>query len=191
MFLQGERLYLRPPEREHLDLLLRWFNDPEVTQYVLRYRPLGRAEEEEWLAKVNRSPEEMVLLIVAREGDVPIGTCGLHRIGLPNRNAELGIAIGEKAYWNRGFGREAMNLLCGYGFQTLNLHRIGLSVYEYNHRGVRCYERVGFRPEGRRREARFWNGRYWDVLEMGLLAREWRGQVDAPGAVEPALVHAE
>jgi len=174
VFLKGERVGLRAPEREHIDLFLRWFNDLEILRYVLRIRPMGRAEEEEWFANLSKRPEDLVFVIVAIEGGAPIGSCGLHRISASNRSAELGIVIGEKEYWNRGYGREAMGLLCRYGFEALNLNRIGLSVYEYNVRGIRCYERAGFRLEGRRRVARFWEGRYWDILEMGLLEAEWR-----------------
>jgi len=174
VFLKGERVGLRAPEREHIDLFLKWFNDLDILQYVLRVRPMGRAEEEEWLAGLSKRPDDLVFVIAALEGGVPIGSCGLHRISASNRSADLGIVIGEKENWNRGFGREAMNLLCGYGFGVQNLNRIGLSVYEYNVRGIRCYERVGFRLEGRRRAARFWDGRYWDILEMGLLASEWK-----------------
>ena len=63
-----------------------------------------------------------------------------------------------------------------FGFNQLNLNRIGLEVYEYNERACRCYEKVGFRKEGRQRDGRFWDGRYWDVLQYGLLANEWRNR---------------
>ncbi|MBI4565578.1 MAG: GNAT family N-acetyltransferase [Planctomycetes bacterium] len=196
MYLQSERLYLRPPDKDHVEWLLRWLNDPEVFQYLLRSRPLGRAEEEEWLAGLHKRSEDMVFVIEVKEGipgeapgaieRQPIGICGLHRMSSSNRSAELGICIGEKAYWNRGFGREAMGLLCGYGFEILNLNRIGLSVFEYNERGRRCYEKVGFRMEGRRRQAKYWRGRYWDALEMGLLASEW---VDRHPLELPQVLH--
>lgn len=181
-FRIGERIYLRAPEKGDIDLFLKWINDPEIHRFVLRYRPLGREEEEEWLAGLPKRQEDVVFVIVRKEKDEPIGSCGLHRISLPNRSAELGITIGEKRYWSQGYGREAMGLLCGYGFESLNLNRIGLSVYEYNPRGQRCYEKLGFRIEGRRRQARFWDGRYWDVLEMGLLVEEWhnRGGISVP-----------
>ena len=172
-FRIGERLYLRAPEKGDIELFLRWFNDPEVVQFVMRHRPLGREEEEEWLANLHKRESDVVFAIARKEDDGAIGSCGLHRIRVPNRSAELGISIGEKRFWNQGYGREAMGLLCGYAFEVLNLHRIGLSVYEYNLRAQRCYEKVGFQLEGRRRQARFWNAQYWDVLEMGLLASQW------------------
>lgn len=189
MFLQSERLGLRAPERHHVDHFLRWLNNPEVYQFIQRYKPLGRIEEEELLQNMHKRAEDAMFVIEVREpggSGLPIGSCGLHRLNLPNRSAELGILIGEKEYWGRGFGREAMNLLCSYGFQQLNLNRIGLEVYEYNARAIRCYERVGFRLEGRRREARFWDGRHWDVLQMGILAREWRERL--AGEVPSAAV---
>lgn len=174
MFLKGERIGLRYPRKESIDLYLAWMNDLDILQYLLRIRPMGRAEEEEWFANLSKRPDDLVLEIVSLEKSVPIGVCGLHRISSSNRSAEIGISIGDKLQWSRGYGREAMGLLCRYGFDVLNLYRIGLNVYAYNERGIRCYERVGFKHEGRRRAARFWNGKYWDILEMGLLESEWR-----------------
>lgn len=174
MELASERLRLRAPGREHVEHYLRWFNNPEICQYIRRVRPLGRIEEEEFIAGIHRREAEILFMIEAREGSRIIGCCGLHQIHSPNRNAEIGIVIGESGYWSRGYGGEAMELLCRYGFEVLNLHRIGLEVYENNPRARRCYERVGFRLEGERREARFWGGRYWSVFVYGLLEREWR-----------------
>jgi len=174
MRLIGERLYLRPPDRGDIDLFLRWFNDPDVVRFLGRERPLLRPEEEEWFDGLAKRKDDMSFVIALRSDDRPIGCCGLHQIHPVSRFTTLGIAIGEKEHWSRGYGREAVNLLCGYGFDVLNLHRIALTVYDYNERGRRCYEKVGFRLEGRHREQRFWNGRYWDALAMGILAREWR-----------------
>jgi RimJ/RimL family protein N-acetyltransferase len=174
VFLKGERVGLRPPRRESIESYLSWFNDLDILQYVLRVRPMSRAEEEEWLDNLPKRPDDVVFEIASLESGASIGACGLHRISGSNRSAELGITIGEKSLWGRGLGREVLGLLCRYGFDVLNLNRIGLSVYAYNERAIRCYERVGFKLEGRRRSARFWNGKYWDILEMGILESEWR-----------------
>ena len=174
MFLNGERIGLGSPRKENIEAYLAWMNDLEVLQYVARSRPVGRAEEEEWFANLPKRVDDLVLEIALLESGEPIGSCGFHRINSGNRSAELGIMIGDPAHRGRGYGSEAMKLLCGYGFDILNLHRIGLSVFEYNPRAIRCYERVGFKHEGRRRAARFWNGKYWDSLDMGILESEWR-----------------
>jgi len=149
MFLKGDRVGLQPPQRESIESYLAWMNDLDVLQYILRVRPMGRAEEEEWFANLSKRPDDIVFEIALLDGGKPVGSCGIHRINSSNRSAEVGIVIGDKSLWGKGYGREALGLLCGYGFDVLNLNRVGLSVYAYNARGVRCYERLGFRHEGR------------------------------------------
>src|SRR6267378_3834328 len=68
-----------------------------------------------------------------------------------NRSGELGIALGRRDCWGKGFGTDAVRTLCRWGFAELNLHRVHLKVYEDNPRGIACYEKVGFRQEGRLR----------------------------------------
>jgi RimJ/RimL family protein N-acetyltransferase len=82
--------------------------------------------------------------------------------------------IGEKDYWNRGYGREVMKLMLRHGFNTLNLHRIWLRVFEHNVRGIRAYEHAGFIHEGRLRQVAFREGRYYDLMVMSVLRPEWQ-----------------
>ena len=89
------------------------------------------------------------------------------------RNAWLGIVIGEREYWGKGYGTDAMNLLTRYAFMELNLHRVSLSVHSYNARALRCYEKAGFRVEGAIRGETFREGRHTDGIYMGILRREW------------------
>lgn len=173
-FLIGERLYLRPPDREDIDRFLGWQNHPELNEFLNRDFPLVRAREEEWLQKLGERADELILVIALRDGDRPIGSIGLHKIGLPNRSAELGIAIGEPDFWGRGFGREAIGLLVGHAFGRLGLHRVYLHVIARNERGRRCYEACGFRREGVLREARFRDGEFHDLWIYGLLEAEHR-----------------
>ena len=86
----------------------------------------------------------------------------------------LGIVIGEKDCWGKGYGTDAMLTLCGFGFTQMNLHRIGLRVFPENQRAVTCYEKCGFEHEGRLREAIFKHGEYRDMLLMSILADEFR-----------------
>lgn len=174
-FRQGERIYLRPLEIEDLESLQGWMNDPEIQQFIARVLPINQRQEREWLEGLGKSENDLCLGIALKEEGRLIGSCGLHGIRLPNRCAELGITIGDKKRHGQGYGAEAMRLLCGFGFDSLGLHRIELQVYSYNRRAIRCYEKCGFRAEGLRREARFWEGRWHDVIWMSLLEHEFRG----------------
>ena len=113
-----------------------------------------------------------MLAIETAEG-VHIGNVGLHRIDWKNRNAEPGIAIGEKEYWNRGYGTDAIRTLLGLAFREMNLHRVFLRVDADNARGIRCYEKAGFRQEGTLREAVFKAGIYHDQYVMSILRSEF------------------
>lgn len=91
-------------------------------------------------------------------------------------DAMLGILIGERAYWNRGYGTDAMELALQFGFLELNLYRITLGVYAYNPRALRVYEKVGFKHEGLVRGETLREGQRTDCNYMGILRREWLAQ---------------
>ncbi|MFX1316140.1 MAG: GNAT family N-acetyltransferase [Promethearchaeota archaeon] len=172
--LVGERVKLAPHKREYIDKFLKWFNDPEITQYLTIYRPLTLEMEEEWFNTIKDRENNIYLsILLLEENDKLIGNCGIHNIDCKNRCAFCGIAIGEKEYQNQGLGTETMKLLVEYGFNTLNLNRLELSVKDNNIRAIKCYKKVGFIEEGRRREAMFINGRYYDAIIMSILREEW------------------
>ncbi|MGH2581775.1 MAG: GNAT family N-acetyltransferase [Anaerolineales bacterium] len=167
----GERVRLRSIERADLPRFVEWLNDPDVRINLAAYLPMSMAREE----MMKRPSEEHALGIEARAGETwkLIGSCGLTDINWQERSAELGIMIGAKDEWNKGYGTEAMRLLCKHSFETLNLYRLYLHVYDDNPRAIRSYEKVGFIHEGRLRAARYENGRYTDVLSMSVLRPEW------------------
>jgi RimJ/RimL family protein N-acetyltransferase len=173
-YLIGPTVYLRPLEPEDARTVAGWFNDPEVNRFLRSYRPLTRAAEEDFLRRLGESSSDLGLGVVTRADDRLLGVAGLHQIDVRNRHAALGIALGVKEAWGKGHGTETTRLLVRHAFRTLNLNRVWLHVYEYNARGVRAYEKVGFRLEGRLRQDTFRDGRYWDTLVMGLLRDEWQ-----------------
>lgn len=175
--IYGERIRLRHAEPGDLPLFVAWLNDPEVRQGLALFLPISQAEEESWFEKRLALPaEEQPLTIEARQGDGwrTIGNSGFHNLDWRNRSAEVGILIGEKIFWNQGFGSEAVRLLVTHAFNTLNLHRVYLRVFEDNTRAIRAYEKAGFVHEGRQRQAEFRQGRYCDVLLMSVLRIEWQ-----------------
>jgi RimJ/RimL family protein N-acetyltransferase len=172
-FLVGPKVYLRPLERADAPALVPWFNDPEVVRTLARYRPLNLQEEEAWLERTQGSEHDLGLGIVCRATDELIGGTGLHQMDFKNRHAAFGILIGKKENWGKGYGTEATGLLIQYAFDTLNLNRVWLHVYEFNERGIRAYEKVGFRREGVLRQDCYREGRYWNTIVMGILREEW------------------
>ena len=173
-FLIGPTVYLRALEVDDARTVQPWFNDPEVLCFLARCRPMTLAEEEAFLRKLAEGPDNVAFGVVVRATDQLIGTAGLHQIDHRTRQAAFGISLGDKEAWGHGYGTEATRLVLGHAFETLNLNRVWLHVYEYNPRAAHVYEKVGFRHEGRLRQAAFHDGRYWDTLVMGILREEWR-----------------
>jgi [ribosomal protein S5]-alanine N-acetyltransferase len=172
-YLIGPTVYLRPLEKADAPVLATWFNDPEVTRYLVTYRPMSVAAEEEFVSKMNVNELELGVGIVVRETERFIGTAGLHKTDLRNRHTSFGISIGDKSAWGKGYGTETTRLMVKHAFEALNLNRVWLWVIEFNQRGLRAYEKVGFRVEGRLRQDTFREGRYWDTIVMAILREEW------------------
>ena len=173
----AERIRLRAIEREDIPRFVEWLNDPEVTAGLLINLPMATWDETRWFENLgNRPAEERPLAVDARlpeGGWTHIGNVGLHQIETTNRSAEFGIFIGDKAFWDHGYGSEATRLTLKHGFETLNLNRIYLYVFETNPRAIRAYEKCGFVHEGKQRQSVYRNGRYIDTFFMSILRSEW------------------
>ena len=180
--IYGERVRLRAVGRDDLPRFVEWLNDPEVRQGLKMHLPLSMEEEQDWFENVLKRPaHERPLAIEIRQGEewLPVGNLGFFNIDWRCRAAEVGIFIGEKRFWSQGYGTEAMRLALKHGFETLNLNRIMLDVYETNPRAIRSYEKAGFVYEGRKRQGMFKDGRYFDILVMSVLREEWEASGSA------------
>ena len=180
----GKRIRLRAIEREDLPRFVAWLNDTEVRHNMLLYQPLSLAQEEEWFKGIlERHPDEQPLVIeVSADGDwQAVGNVSFFNLNAHDRSAEIGIFIGEKKFWDQGYGTESMRLMLQHGFEDLNLNRIYLQVFETNPRGMRAYEKAGFILEGRLRQDRFLDGKYIDVLLMSVVRSEWQEEKNGGG----------
>jgi RimJ/RimL family protein N-acetyltransferase len=176
-FLVGDRIVLRPLDPEHdLENIWRWINDPEVRQFIKRPLPATRAEEHEWLSR--KSDTDIILGIELKRTPQLIGSIGLHRINWIHRRATSGTLIGKKELWGQGYGTEAKQLLLRYAFLTLNLHRVGTSVFATNPRSLACQKKCGYIEEGRLRSADYQDGQWVDSILLGVLKDEWRKRFD-------------
>lgn len=121
-------------------------------------------------------PNEFPFLIRTLADDRLIGFVGVW-IGWTHGDAWLGIGIGDREHWDKGYGTDAMRTMLRYAFTELNLHRVTLGVFEYNTRAIRSYEKAGLVIEGRVRQEIARDGRRWDAIYMGILREEWEKSV--------------
>jgi RimJ/RimL family protein N-acetyltransferase len=106
-----------------------------------------------------------------------LGDIGLDVINdWSSRDSFVGLGIADRNDWGKGYGTDAMKIILRFAFTELNLRRVTLTVFEYNPRAIRSYEKVGFQHEGRMRGALLRDGKRWDLLYMSILAEDWKGK---------------
>ncbi|MFS0785672.1 GNAT family protein [Shouchella sp. 1P09AA] len=168
---QSTRLRLRKMETTDVPTYHQWRNDIDVMASTSLALDLYTYEETQaFVENVMLSGTHSKSYIIEQMYDcVAIGVTALIGIDTKNRNAECILDIGEKSYWGKGYGTEALSILLSYAFLELNLHRVSLRVFSTNERAIHVYEKLGFVQEGRSKEAIFRNGEWVDIIHMGLL----------------------
>lgn len=172
-FLIGEKIYLRPIEVEDAKFLSKGENNPTIRESLFLALPVSSTNEQEKVEQFIRSKDAIVLIIVEKETNQPVGQTAFFRIDYISRAAVFYIAILDPAFWSKGFGSEATKQMVEYAFKTLNLNRIQLHVCAENTPAIKIYERVGFQKEGVLRQAMFRSGQYVDFWVMGILRSDW------------------
>lgn len=178
VFLEGKKVYLRPLDAAtDLALCQRWINDPETRPFIGSGNiPVSAEREKQFFEETEdrKFPRNIILGIVVKATGKLIGTMGLHDINWIDRAATTGALIGSKTNRGRGYGTEAKELLLEYAFNTLNLRRINSQCLSYNAASRRYSEKCGYRLEGRLRQAIYKDGRYYDLIQLGLLKSDWQ-----------------
>ena len=170
-FFQGHAVYLRRLEQSDLERTLRWVNQPEIFVMMGVFGPRTSVAQQRWYEEVAVSQTNLVFAVCLLDGGEHIGNVSLFDIDFRNRNAGLTIALPDRAHQGEGLGREAVGLLCRYGFDYLNLHRIYCKT-DNVHAG-KMYERLGFVREGVLRQQAFRFGEFVDKVVYGVLRNEF------------------
>ncbi|KAF5373893.1 hypothetical protein D9758_000790 [Tetrapyrgos nigripes] len=199
MFEISERLTIRPFKETDLDHFLDLSNDVRVqptltTDYVVPHGPkhkdelkkiletaifCGIIETREAKSQSQSEPQSESDSTSPKKPDKEwVGITSIHSTVRKNRDGMWGIVLDPK-HWNRGYGTEVTTWMVDYAFQWLNMNRVSLSVYEGNPRAIDLYKRVGFIEEGRKRKCNWVNGRWEDIISMGILEDEWRASKQA------------
>lgn len=174
-FIVGKGIYLRGLEKEDLKRnMFQWANDSEVTYYMFMGAiPNSMELLEEEYEQIVKSKNDVVFAIVDKKTDVHIGNVGLYTINWISWSGELRIIIGDKEYWNKGYGTEATKLTVQYGFEKLNINKVWLGVNAEHEGAIKAYENAGFVHEGILRQEIYRNGKYYDAVRMSILKDEY------------------
>lgn len=174
-FLSGKRIILRSLETTDLSLFWHWFADRDVVRYSMGtwQFPTSQTETADWLDRTIHDKRTLSLGIVEPASQQLIGYAGIMSISAINRSGEYYILIGDKTCWGKGYGTDTTRCVVAYGFESLNLNRIMLTVSSLNTAGIHAYTNAGFTREGVLRQACYRDGQYHDKIVMSILRSEW------------------
>lgn len=173
--LRGEKVSLRAIEREDLKQLHALERNLDLVMFgdgEWQPRPLESFEKR---FEKDLEADEKVWFVIEADGQV-IGSIGLHHTNRFTGVTSFGIGINHPDYVGRGYGREAIALLLDWAFRIQNWRRVWLDTTANNERAIRAYRGLGFVEEGRQRQQIYTNGRYVDLVVMGMLREEWEGR---------------
>ncbi|MCI1593646.1 GNAT family N-acetyltransferase [Heyndrickxia oleronia] len=170
------KVYLRELTLNDVEDRFRWCLDKEVTKHLNmpeKYPPFSKEETKSWIKMcINKTNGYEQKAIETEEGR-HIGWIDLKNIDKLNKHAELGVAIGDKTYWGKGYGFSAMKEMLQWGFNELDLNKIWLRVEVDNEKAIKSYKRIGYVEEGILRQDRLRNGEFVDRLRMSILRHEF------------------
>lgn len=174
--LHGERIILREFKKEDLEHMRKWVNDPAVVDNLLDsfLFPNTLPETEKFINDVIEGKSGLKGFVIEEKTlGRYIGQMALANIDWKNRVAQIAIVIAEAEFRGKGYGTEAIRLLEEFAFDRMNLHRLELSVHDYNIAAYKCYRKCGFTEEGRKRQDFYIHGKYTDTIYLGLLKSEY------------------
>lgn len=173
-FLKGQKIGLRAMRREDLPVYQEWLNSKDVTKYLeMGWRPYSERDLEAVYKEAVGATSAIVFVVCDLKTDKPIGTAGLYFLHWPGRRAQYRILLGKPEKYGKGIGTEVTRLILKHGFERLNMNTIYLGVNAENAGAIKAYEKCGFVHEGTQREFIYNNGRYYDCVNMSILARDY------------------
>lgn len=169
----SNKIKLKEISEKELPIIFEWINDRETVLHNGPYKPISNFQHKNWFENIQNRNDIFIFGIYEIKTDKIVGTCQLHSVNWIHRNAELQIRLGNKDNRGKGYGSEAVRLLLNFAFKDLNLYRIFLNVFQTNTNAIHVYEKAGFKKEGLLRKAAHIDGKYVDVILMGILREEY------------------
>lgn len=173
--LIGEKVKLTSINEEDISEMQKWHNDVAFMRYydIVSAIPKDKEDVKEIISDIRKCSTSYIFAIKSLEHKEFVGVTGFENIYWNNGTALIYIGIGDEKHRGRGYAKEALRLTIDFGFEELNLHRIELTVLEYNEPAIKLYERLGFKREGVYREFIHRDGKRYDMYLYGMLRPEW------------------
>lgn len=171
IFLQSDRIYLRPLIKDDVPFFFQFMNDETTRIKTGETRPSSLNEVEKFIEQ--KSESRIWFAIVRKKDNIIIGETGLLRMFPAWRTTDMSIIIPEKENQGQGYGTEAINLMLSYAFGSLNFNRVAIGVVGFNETAIKFYKKIGFKKEGIQEEGYYCNFQYSDFIMMRILKREF------------------
>ncbi len=174
MILKGKFVTLRPIEAEDLEFIRTMMNDPWFERMIIGWSyPISKKDQEAWYASFKNN-DSQIRFIIETEADGVVGFTGLKNIDWKNGSADGGgMRVAKKDNMSKGIATDSYMALLRYAFYELRLNRINGSVFKDNPASIRATEKVGFKQEGVQREAVYKDGKYHDIILLGVLKSDY------------------
>jgi RimJ/RimL family protein N-acetyltransferase len=169
--IEGKLVRLRPPKPEDAEVMITWFEDLEVTRFILLRFPLSIEMEKEWLDRMAKSQDD-IFWVVEHEGRA-VGATAIHKINWKNGSGITGTTIGDKSLWGKGLGREVMQLRCRFAFTQLPLRKLKSAYFDGNDASAKAQAAAGYQEVGRYRADQFIDGSWVDQIITEVLREDW------------------
>lgn len=168
--LKGKNIILRPLKITDWEKTLQWRNNMTIKKMAMIHPfPITEIVEKEWYKNILKSTsDKSIYFAITKEDDSAIGFINLNKINYIHKNCTLGIIIGEISEQNKGYGKEAIEIIIDYAFHSLNLNKITVEVVEHNNKALNLYKKIGFIEEGRLKDQYLSEGKYYDVSLMSI-----------------------
>jgi RimJ/RimL family protein N-acetyltransferase len=175
--IRGEKVYLTELDRANAETIRAWLNDPEVHRYLfVGHIPITKEQEERYYDAQSVSSDSFNFEIHVAADDRYIGNVSLMDVSFVHRHGEIGLVVGDKEAWGKGYGGDAIATCLKFAFLTLGLHSVSIRSQEENRRALELYRRLGFVETGRERERVYSDGRFENQVVLDILEEEYRAR---------------
>jgi RimJ/RimL family protein N-acetyltransferase len=173
----GNKIGIRSVDEGDLKELMEWRNLPDFRKNFREHRELNLVNQHEWYSTLNKSRNDYMFSIIRKEDNKLIGAGGLLYINWIIRSADFSFYIGIDNLYidNNGYANEAIEILLEYGFNQLNLNKIWMELYEFDHKKLNIFQKdFNFKIDGILRENCFQDGKYWNSYIISLLKKDYK-----------------